>query len=189
MGSRVCAAAGLVETMALTTVSTLVHHLQLELHHPPRRFHAVLNPLPGPGTGLSIRVIGTREPSPTPGLAAPATDLDQLPHLLPSTRSGKPEQPLTAVATRQYAAGGIIIVGRRKQQSSSSRSTDPADVLQSRATGEPQRVDNSTPATISVRSTADLITAHGNRAPGAHGLRALGSTARRSCMSSPSRIS
>jgi CRP-like cAMP-binding protein/cytochrome P450 len=147
MGSRVCAAAGLVETMALTTVATLLHTVGLELANPPRRFRPVLNPLPGPSANLSIRVVSKRDPAARRSSAITQLttgradlNLDQSASLLPSLDPALLEQLLSTMKTRQYAAGKVIIVEGEEAEEFFVTLDGSADVLKSRPAGEAQRV-------------------------------------------------
>lgn len=148
MASRVCAAAGLVETMALTTVSTLLHTVRLELASPPRRFRPVLNPLPGPSTSLSIRVVSTRDAEARRSTASAHAesshggdvDLDQSASLLPMLDASMLEQLLSTMKTRKYAAGKIIIVEGEVAEEFFIAVEGSADVFKSRPSGDAQRV-------------------------------------------------
>lgn len=57
---RTCAAMGLVETMSLTAVATLLHELRLEMHPPGYRLKIRVEPLPGPDAKFGVRVAGRR---------------------------------------------------------------------------------------------------------------------------------
>lgn len=148
MGSRVCAAAGLVETMALTIVSTLLHTTRIELASPPRRFRPVLNPLPGPNTSLSIRVLGQRDAAARQASASARAEsprgadlnADQSASLLPMLDSAMLERLLSTMATRQHAAGTVVIVEGEEAEEFFIAVDGSAEVFQSRASGEAQRV-------------------------------------------------
>jgi CRP-like cAMP-binding protein/cytochrome P450 len=112
MGSRVCAAAGLVEAMALTTVASLLHVATLQLTSPDRRFHAVLNPLPGPTSDLRVTVLAMRSagaPSASTGGDSLQPTLDELPELLPLVDADRLADLLPLVTVRLHASGHVII--------------------------------------------------------------------------------
>ena len=177
MGSRVCAAAGLVETMALTTAATLLHAARFELARPPRRFRAVLNPLPGPTAGLRVRVLGARDAAARQASAAAwrasarpaAARIEELPQLLPLFGPEMLDQLLSALTTRQYAAGAVVIVEGEEAAEFFITLEGSADVSQSRSSGDAQRVGQlkagdyfgeiglltGSPRTATVRARAD----------------------------------
>lgn len=138
MGSRTCAAAGLVEAMALTTVATLLHTAQLELIDPPRQFRAVLNPLPGPSSRLAVRVVALRDNDSrrsTSGAGGAGVTIDQLPDVLPMLDAGQLESLLASVTTRQFAPGHPIIVEGEAADEFFVALAGSADVFRARTDG------------------------------------------------------
>lgn len=113
MGSRVCAAAGLVEAMALTTAASLLHAAELELTRPGRPFHAVLNPLPGPTSDLAVTVVAMRSHSTGTASAADeealALTLAELPEVLPLVDARQLEDLLPLVTVRRFPGSHVII--------------------------------------------------------------------------------
>ncbi len=57
---RTCAAMGMVETMAMTLVATLLHELRLEKSPPDYRLKIKVKPLPGPDSQFRLKVLGHR---------------------------------------------------------------------------------------------------------------------------------
>ena len=113
LGSRVCAAAGLVEAMALTTVATLLHAADFDLTRPDRTFHAVLNPLPGPTNDLRVTVVALRSPGASTAEGVEATvgpiAADELPEALPLVDPSQLEHLLPLVTVRRVSGGHTIL--------------------------------------------------------------------------------
>ena len=144
MGSRVCAAAGLVEAMALTTAASLLHVAELALTSPDRAFHAVLNPLPGPTSDLRITVLGMRSPVVTPaphrGAAGAALSREELPEVLPLVDASQLDDLLPLVSVRRYAGGQVVITEGHDADEFFIILEGDVDVLKSRPDGSPVRV-------------------------------------------------
>jgi cytochrome P450/CRP-like cAMP-binding protein len=71
MHHRTCAAMGLVETMAITMVATLLHELTLEVSPPGYRLKMAVKPLPAPNRHFKMRVRPRQQPSIKEMLAVP----------------------------------------------------------------------------------------------------------------------
>lgn len=61
---RTCPALGLVETIALCTLSRMIHRRELALDPPGHKLQTRLDPLPGPSRGFRIRLGAERRPAP-----------------------------------------------------------------------------------------------------------------------------
>lgn len=137
MGSRVCAAAGLVEAMALVTVSTMLHEVDMELVAAPKRFRAVLNPLPGPSSGLKVRVKGLRRHDAT---APVPIALDRVSDALPLIDPSQLQALLGDLTARQFAPGEAIIRQGDDADNFYIALEGSAEVFKARPDGEPQKV-------------------------------------------------
>lgn len=71
MHHRTCAAMGLVETMAITMVATLLHELTLEMSPPDYGLKMTVKPLPAPNRHFKMRVRPRQQPSIKEMLAVP----------------------------------------------------------------------------------------------------------------------
>lgn len=82
-GPHACLSIGLVETLCLITMATLLHTVRLELTSPDYQIRTVVAPVPGPTKAFRVRVVAQREPRRQP--AAPnvlLTEDDSLSTLL-----------------------------------------------------------------------------------------------------------
>lgn len=138
MGSRVCAAAGLVEAMALTTVATMLHAVDMELADTPKRFRAVLNPLPGPSAALRVRIRGVR--TPRAAEAGVTLALDRVSDALPLIDPSQLQELLGDVTARQFQPGATIITEGDEANDFYIALEGSAEVFKARANGDVQRV-------------------------------------------------
>ena len=106
--SRVCTAVGLVETMVLTTVATLLRTVKFELDRPSYQLQVRYFPLPGPEEGFKLRVLEHRRPPATADALPPLDEAvsDVLSNL------GEAEKFAAAISrleARDYPPGAAII--------------------------------------------------------------------------------
>ncbi len=104
---RVCAAVGLVEIIGLATTATLLHVADWRLEPPDYTVTTRVNPLPGPESRFTIRMIGLRTPK------AAASALPQPDDVLtaPSMEWSSPAwtELLARVESVRYERGALII--------------------------------------------------------------------------------
>ena len=113
MGKRSCTAQGLVETMAMSTMATLLHRYDLELAPSTYKLRMIAMPLPSPAGGFNVRVKGERTAA-SPEIA----DETRIVASFPGADTPAVAE-LLAAAKRRSAEPGTVLV----------RQGDPADAF------------------------------------------------------------
>jgi CRP-like cAMP-binding protein/cytochrome P450 len=104
---RVCAAVGLVETITMVVIATLLRNVHLQIEPPKYQLRTSLDPLPGPESSFRMSVLNFRT-APALVQALPRID-DRLTGTLPGLGSHELNQIVSAVKPITYAAGSLII--------------------------------------------------------------------------------
>ena len=105
--SRVCAAVGLIETITMVVVATLVRNVHLRIEPPKYQLRTSLDPLPGPESRFRMSVVGFRT---APKIVAALPKLeDHLTGILPGLGAHELNQIISSVKPVKYAAGALII--------------------------------------------------------------------------------
>jgi CRP-like cAMP-binding protein/cytochrome P450 len=112
-GGRACTAVGLVETIVLATVATLLHTVAFELETPAYRLRATVNPLPGPEKRFRLRIVERRTPAAAAGSLPAFEEGDALEEPASTERVAG---ALERLQLREFGAGAVIL-----------RQGDPAD--------------------------------------------------------------
>jgi len=107
-GERSCLAVGLIEAIALTTVATVLHSVDLELAPANYKLRTKLNPLPGPAESFKVKVLGPRQPVHVerPSVALQTEDLTAALPLISSAHLG---ELLAEMEVRTYQGGAVIL--------------------------------------------------------------------------------
>jgi CRP-like cAMP-binding protein/cytochrome P450 len=105
--SRVCAAVGLVETITMVVIATLLRNVHLQLEPPKYQLRTSLDPLPGPESSFRMSVVNLRT-APAPAQALPRIE-ERLTEILPGLSSHELSQIISTVKPVTYAAGASII--------------------------------------------------------------------------------
>ncbi len=104
---RVCAAVGLVETVTMVVIATVLRSVHLQLEPPQYQLRSVLDPLPGPEASFRMRVVKLRH---APVLAQTLPRIEErLTGILPGRSSQELSQIVSKVRPVTYAAGALII--------------------------------------------------------------------------------
>lgn len=116
--ARVCPAVGLIETIILTTLGTLLHRREVTLSPPDYRLKTQLDPLPGPSRDFTVRFGDWRRPE-TPAERPPRGDraLEQLSEN-PNVQRRRAGELLEQAEPMTVEAGSAVI-----------REGDPADAF------------------------------------------------------------
>jgi CRP-like cAMP-binding protein/cytochrome P450 len=104
---RVCAAVGLVETITMVVISTLLRNVHLQIEPPKYQLRTSLDPLPGPEAGFRMRAVSLRT-APSLTQALPRIE-ERLTGILPGLSSHELNQIISKVKLATYPAGGLII--------------------------------------------------------------------------------
>jgi len=109
-GSHTCVSLGLVETLLMIGLATLLRTVELKLDPPDYVLRTVTNPVPGPEPAFHLRVRAQRQVNmPTevirPGRMTPAELAGVLPALTPTQLA----RVVSRLSPRSYAAGTVIV--------------------------------------------------------------------------------
>ena len=104
---RFCPASGLVETMTLATVATLLHRRELSMAPPGYRLRPRLRPLPGPSRAFRIRFGAERRPEPAE--AGAAGDAEALAAALGIGQEGEHDEMLARAEARTFGPGETVV--------------------------------------------------------------------------------
>jgi CRP-like cAMP-binding protein/cytochrome P450 len=104
---RVCAAVGLVETITMVVVATLLRNVHLRIDPPQYQVRTTLDPLPGPETSFRMRVVNLRQ-APVSVQTLPRIE-ERLTEILPGLSSHELNQIVSKVNRATYAPGALII--------------------------------------------------------------------------------
>jgi len=104
---RVCAAVGLVETITMVVIATLLRNVHLQVVPPRYQLRTVLDPLPGPEAGFRMRVVNLRH-APVLPRALPKIE-ERLTGILPGLSSRELKQIVSEVKPATYLPGALII--------------------------------------------------------------------------------
>jgi len=103
---RVCAAVGLVETITMVVIATLLRNVHLQIEPPKYQLRTSLDPLPGPESRFRMSVVNFRT---APIVRALPRIEDRLTGILPGLGTHELNQIVSAVKPVTYAAGALII--------------------------------------------------------------------------------
>lgn len=104
---RVCAAVGLVETITMVVISTLLRNVDLQIEPPKYQLRTNLDPLPGPEAGFRMRVVNLRS---APASVQPLPMVEErLMGILPGLSSHELNQIISRVKLVTYGSSVLII--------------------------------------------------------------------------------